>query len=136
MSMKMKKSFKDVRQWQRYQFFGSATVTVPKQKIIVDSTIANISFSGLGLYSSKPIGKGKKVNIKISFIDKAGKTQEDNISGKVDWEKKFQNMYITGIIFDDEPNIVNQPKLVEHLSWLIDANKWPQPYKDKRIAML
>jgi hypothetical protein len=134
--MKMKKSFEDLRQWQRYQFFGSATVTVSKEKVAVNATVANISFSGLGLYSSEPIGKGKKVNIKISFIDKAGKMQDDIISGKVDWQKKFQNMYLTGIIFDDEPNTVNQPKLVKHLSWLIDANKWPQPYKDKRIAML
>ena len=136
MSMKMKKSFEDLRQWQRYQFFGSATVTVSKEKVAVNATVANISFSGLGLYSSEPIGKGKKVNIKISFIDKAGKMQDDIISGKVDWQKKFQNMYLTGINFDDEPNTANQPKLVEHLSWLIDANKWPQPYKDKRIAML
>ena len=136
MSVKMKKSFEDLRQWQRYQFFGSATVTVSKEKVAVNATVANISFSGLGLYSSEPIGKGKKVNIKISFIDKAGKMQDDIISGKVDWQKKFQNMYLTGINFDDEPNTANQPKLVEHLSWLIDANKWPQPYKDKRIAML
>jgi hypothetical protein len=136
MNMKSKKSFEDARQWQRYQFFGSATVAVSKEKASVNATVANISFSGLGLYSSKPIGKGKKVNIKISFIDKAGKMQDDTISGRVDWQKKFQNMYLTGIIFDDEPNTVNQPKLVEHLSWLIDANKWPQPYKDKRIAML
>jgi hypothetical protein len=134
--MRKKIKFEDDRKWHRYQFFGSATVTVSKEKVIVNATVANISFSGLGLYSSKSVGRGKKVNIKLSFIDKSGKTQEDSISGKVDWEKKFQNMYLTGIIFDDEPNTINQPKLVEHLSWLIDANKWPQPYKDKRIAML
>ncbi|MFZ3136801.1 MAG: PilZ domain-containing protein [Thermodesulfovibrionales bacterium] len=134
--MRKKNNFEDDRKWHRYQFFGSATVTVSKEKVIVHATVANISFSGLGLYSSNPVGKGKKVNIKISFIDKAGKMQDDTISGKVDWQKKFQNMYLTGIIFDDEPNIVHQPRLMEHLSWLIDANKWPQPYKDKRIAIM
>jgi hypothetical protein len=133
---KKKKSFEDVRKWQRYHFFGSAVVTVPKEKGVIDATIANISFSGIGLYSSQPIGKGKRVNIRISFLDKAGKVQEDTVSGKVDWQKKFKNMYLTGVIFDEEPNILNQPRLVEHLTWLIDTYNLPQPYKDKRIAML
>jgi hypothetical protein len=134
--MRKTKSSEESRKWQRYQFFGSATITVPKETEVVEATIANISLSGIGLYSLKSIGKGKKVSIKISFVDKAGKMQEDSISGKVDWQKKFQNMYLTGIIFDEEPNGVKQPRLVEHLTWLIDTYKWPQPYKDKRIAML
>ena len=134
--MRKTKSSEESRKWQRYQFFGSATITVPKEKEVVEATIANISLSGIGLYSLKSIGKGKKVSIKISFVDKSGKMQEDSIWGKVDWQKKFQNMYLTGIIFDEEPNGVKQPRLVEHLTWLIDTYKWPQPYKDKRIAML
>jgi hypothetical protein len=134
--MRKTKSSEESRKWQRYQFFGSASITVPKETEVVEATIANISLSGIGLYSLKSIGKGKKVSIKISFVDKSGKMQEDSISGKVDWQKKFQNMYLTGIIFDEEPNGVKQPRLVEHLTWLIDTYKWPQPYKDKRIAML
>ncbi len=134
--MREKRKSKNARKCHRYQFFGSAAVTVPKEKTVINATIANISFSGTGLYSSKSIGRGKKVNIKISFIDNAGKVQEDTISGKVDWQKKFKSMYLIGIIFDEEPNTVNQPKLVEHLTWLIDTYNWPQPYKDKRIAML
>ena len=46
-----KKSFVDTRQWYRYQFFGTAAVTVLEEKIVVDTSIANISFSGMGLYS-------------------------------------------------------------------------------------
>ena len=133
---KRKTGFEDGRKWHRYQFFGSAAVTVIKEKTAVSATVANISFSGLGLYSPKPVGKGKKVHIKISFIDQSGKAQENTISGKVDWQKKFQDMYLIGIIFDEEPSTAHQPELVEHLSWLIDTYKWPQPYKDKRIAML
>jgi hypothetical protein len=135
--MKNKKTgFEDERKWHRYQFFGSAFVTVQKAKAGIAATIANISFSGLGLYSPKPVGKGKKVTVRVSFIDQTGKTQENTISGQVDWQKKFQNMYLIGIIFDEEPNTAYQPQLVEHLTWLIDTYKWPQPYKDKRIAML
>jgi hypothetical protein len=131
-----KKNFEEARKWHRYQFFGSAQVSVPQENISIEATIANISFSGIGLYSAKPVGKGRKVEITIAFIDRSGKPREDKISGKVDWQKKFQNMYLTGIIFDEEPNVMHQPKLVEHLIWLIDTNKWPQPFKDKRIAML
>ena len=136
-SMRRKKrSFVDTRKWYRYQFFGNATVTVPKDKVVVNATIANISFSGLGLYSSAPIGRGKSLKIKISFIDRAGKVKEDITAGKIDWQKKFRNTYLIGIIFDEELNIVNQPNLLEHLIWLINTYNWPQPYKDKRIAML
>jgi hypothetical protein len=135
--MKGKKtSFADARKWNRYQFFGSASVIVGNDKKVKDATVANISLSGIGLYSRYSIGKGKKVKVKISFIDKYGKTQDDTVRGKVDWQSKFRKMYLVGIIFEDELNMSQQPKLLEHLSWLIDTYKWPQPYKDKRIAML
>ncbi|MBE0426541.1 MAG: PilZ domain-containing protein [Nitrospirae bacterium] len=133
---KKKKPPVDTRKWFRYQFFGSGAVIFPKENTVVDTTIANISFSGIGLYSSTPVGKGKKVKIKISFVDRKGKICEDFTEGKVDWQKKFKNIYLVGVIFDEELNTVNQPKLLEHLTWLIDTFNWPQPYKDKRISML
>src|SRR4030065_1214178 len=133
---KKERGFVDTRQWYRYQFFGNATVTFPKKKNIINATIANISFSGIGLYSPTPIGKGKKVRIKITFIDRAGKTCEDITTGKIDWQSKFKNAYLLGILFDEELNILSQPKLLEHLIWLINTYSWPQPYKDQRIAML
>lgn len=134
--MRKKKKFEEIRKWHRYHFFGSAEVSALKENVVVDAMVANISFSGIGLYSFKSIGKGKQVAIKLSFLDKSGKTQEDTITGKVDWQKKFRNMYLTGIIFDEEPNFPNHPRLLEHLTWLIDTYNLPQPYKDKRIAML
>jgi len=134
--MKGKKSSEDVRRWFRYQFFGSASVMLPGEGTVLNTTIANISLSGLGLYSTSSIGRGKKVKVTICFVDKNGKVQEEMATGRVDWQKKFLNMRLIGIIFDEELNAVSQPKLLEHLSWLIDTYKWPQPYKDKRIAML
>jgi hypothetical protein len=131
-----KKSLIDIRKWYRYQFFGTATVTVPKEKIVVDASIANISFSGIGLYSPAPIGKNKKVDIKISFINKDGKVCEDSTTGKVDWQSKLKNIYLLGIFFDEELNMINHPKLLGHLVWLIDTLNLPQPYKDKRISTL
>ena len=132
----VKQKSENVRKWYRYQFFGSANVRIPKEKQVIDANIANISFSGIGLYSSKPIGKGKTVKIKISFVDKHGKVQAEIATGKVDWQSKFKSMYLTGIFFDNELSVTNQPRLIEHLTWLIDTYNWPQPYKDQRISML
>jgi hypothetical protein len=131
-----KQILENLRKWYRYQFFGSANVRIPKEKQVIDANIANISFSGIGLYSSNPIGKGKAVKIKISFVDKHGKVQAEIATGKVDWQSKFKSMYLTGIFFDNELSVTTQPMLIEHLTWLIDTYKWPQPYKDQRISML
>lgn len=133
---KKKKGFVDTRKWYRYQFFGKATVSVPNENIVIDTTVANISFSGIGLYSPAPVAKGKKVRINISFIDRNGKVCEDITAGKVDWQMKFKDSYFIGIFFDEELNISDQPMLLDHLRWLINTYGWPEPYKDKRIAML
>jgi hypothetical protein len=131
-----KKSLIDIRKWYRYEFLGTATVTLPKEKIVVDASIANISFSGIGLYSPAPIGKNKRVDMKISFINKDGKVCEDSMTGRVDWLSKLKNIYLLGIFFDEELNMINHPKLLGHLVWLIDTFNLPQPYKDKRISTL
>jgi len=133
---KKKKSYVDNRKWYRYHFFGTAAVTVLKENTVIDAMIADISFSGIGLYSPSPIGRSKKVRIKISFINSSGKTCEDTATGRVDWQLKFGNTYLMGISFDDELNVTNQPMLFKHLADLIELYNWPQPYKDRRIAML
>jgi hypothetical protein len=135
--MKKKKTApRDTRNWNRYQFFGVAAVSAQKEATIHKTTIANISLSGMGVYSATPIGKDRKAVITISFVDRNGKMRQDTAAGKVDWQRKFSGLYLIGILFDEELNTLNQPRLLEHLSWLIDTYHWPQPYKDKRIAML
>ncbi len=133
---KNKKGYLCNRKWYRYHFFGIASVKVLKENTAIDTTIADISFSGMGLYSPTPIGKGKKVMIKISFINRSGKSCEDTATGRVDWQLKFGNTYLMGISFDEELTIINQPMLFKHLTELIESYNWPQPYKDRRIAML
>lgn len=124
------------RRWYRYNFFGKAEISVSEDGTVADATIANISFAGLGIYSPVFIRKGKKIKVKISFIDSKGKVQKENIAGKVDWISKLGNSYLMGIFFDEELNAVKQPLLVKHLAWLINSYNFPQPYKDKRVSML
>lgn len=124
------------RQWHRYLFIGTAKIKVGGERTSTSATISNISVSGIGLYSPKPIGKGKTVKLKISFIDGKGRVSEDTVEGKVDWQSKFKGIYLVGVLFNEELNVQNQPRLMGHLSWLIDTFTLPQPYKDKRIATL
>src|SRR3989304_8444119 len=112
---KKKKNHLCNRKWYRYHFFGTASVQVLKENTVIDTTIADISFSGMGLYSSAPIGKGKKVMIKISFINRSGKSCEDTATGRVDWQLKFGNTYLMGISFDEELTVINQPMLFQVL---------------------
>jgi len=131
-----KKKVIDGRKWYRYNFFGKAEITVPEDGSVSDASIANISFAGLGVYSPVLIRKGKKITVKISFIDSNGKVQDENIAGKVDWVSKLGKSYLMGIFFDEELNAVKQPLLIKHLAWLINSYNFPQPYKDKRVSML
>jgi len=124
------------RQWHRYQFIGIAKIRVRGERTSTTTTISNISLPGIGLYSPTSIGKGKTVKLKVSFIDRKGRISDDTIEGKVDWQSKFRGIYLVGILFDEELNMQNQPRLMGHLSWLIDTYKLPPPYKDKRIATL
>jgi hypothetical protein len=133
---KKKKSYLGNRKWYRYHFFGTASVKVLKENTVMDTTISDISFSGMGLYSQAPIGKGKKVKIKISFLNRTGKACEDTATGRIDWQLKFGDTYLIGIAFEEELNINKQPTLFKHLTELIETYHWPQPYKDRRIAML
>lgn len=133
---KKEKSFDDSRKWHRYQFIGTSKITVPDDRISVDATIGNISLSGIGLYSPEPIGRGKKVRLKIAFIDHKGKVSGDLVEGRVDWQSRLKKVYLVGVLFNEELNAINQPKLMEHLAWLIDTFKWPSPFKDRRIATL
>jgi hypothetical protein len=135
--MKNKKNITPMeRQWHRYQFIGTAKIRVRGERTSTTATISNISVSGMGLYAPKSIGKGKTVKLKVSFIDSKGRVADDTVEGKVDWQSKFKGVYLVGVLFDEELNMQNQPRLMGHLSWLIDTYKLPQPYKDKRIATL
>jgi len=136
MKKRTEKRADDIRKWFRYQFFGSALIETETGKVSLETNIANISFSGMGVYAQKKIGKGTKIRITVSFVNKEGKTSKDLVSGTIDWEKKFKKIYLLGILFDDELNMKAHPRLLPHLLWLIETFNQPQPFGDKRIAIL
>ena len=106
----------------RYYLLGEAKIELLKDKTILDTHIANISFSGIGLYSPIPIDNGRKVKIKVSFFDIARKVQSTCIEGNTIWHSKLGDAYLMGIRFDEELNVTKQPVLFKRLMWLKNIN--------------
>lgn len=131
-----KKKAVEGRRWYRYNFFGTIEITVPGKWTITGGSIANISFAGIGVYSPVLVKKGKKVKLKITFIDSKGKVHKEYTAGTVDWVSKLGKIYLMGIFLDEELNVVKQPLLIGRLAWLVNSYNVPPPYTDKRVSML
>lgn len=109
------------RRHKRHPIFGTAVISadsigsLPLETVIA---IANISQSGLGLYSYTSLEKGTTVTIKISFRSTRGRLLQDTVRGDVIWSTKEGNLYFTGIAFNGELNPQDQPFLYEHFCHL------------------
>ena len=80
----------------------------------VESLVANISRSGLGLYSYSRIEKGISVSIEITFVSLKGSKHKDTVDGEVVWLSKLGRLYYIGVAFYEELNPAKQPVLYEH----------------------
>ena len=87
-------------------------------KAVVDTQIANVSFSGIGLYSPKPIANGREVKMEISFFDITGKIETATMKGSTMWHSKLGNSYLVGIRFNEELTASNQPLLFKRIMLL------------------
>jgi hypothetical protein len=87
-------------------------------KAVVDTQIANVSFSGIGLYSHKPIANGREVKMKISFFDVAGRIETAIMTGSTIWHSKLGNSYLVGIRFNEELTETNKPLLFKRIMLL------------------
>lgn len=111
---------KNRRKYRRYPIFATALIKIKNKKDAVpfESMAANISQSGLGIYSYVPVDKGTPVSIEIKFIAIKGFEQKDAIEGKIVHLSKLGKLYYMGIAFDEELNPVAQPFLYNHF-WKI-----------------
>jgi hypothetical protein len=99
----------------RYHLFGKARIKLLLDKTAIDACIANISFSGVGLYAPVSIPNGRQVKIKISFFDGDGKIQNSVIEGRIIWHSKLGTFYLVGIRFNEVITTANQPLLFKRL---------------------
>ncbi|NOY39314.1 MAG: PilZ domain-containing protein [Nitrospirae bacterium] len=87
----------------------------------IETMVASISQSGMGVYAYAPLEKGTPVTIEISFISVRGIKENDTAEGRIVWLSKMGKIYFVGIAFDEDLNPVRQPRLYEHffkvISW-------------------
>jgi hypothetical protein len=75
--------------------------------------IANISKSGLGLYSFSSMRKGSSVSLDITLTSEGGEKLRDTVNGKVVWLSRKGSLYFIGIAFDEYLSLEKQPYLYE-----------------------
>jgi c-di-GMP-binding flagellar brake protein YcgR len=88
---------------------------------------ADISFSGIGLYSYDVTDVGSGASVEINFIGIDGLSRRDRVDGqvvyasKIEGINKMEGLYFTGIQFDEEINPLGQPFLYDRLQEIL---KW------------
>lgn len=107
----------DARKDKRYPVYATALVRdrggegSPSETMVA---IANISQSGLGLYSFSAMRKGASVSLDITLMANGGEKRRDSVAGKVIWVSKKGSLYFIGIAFDEYLSPEKQPLLYEH----------------------
>jgi c-di-GMP-binding flagellar brake protein YcgR len=83
---------------------------------------ANISLSGIGLYSDGPLEPETEVSLTVHFISKSGGISTDALKGSIVYLRGMSDMYFMGIEFSEEVNKAGQPFLYEHLMDILIAD--------------
>lgn len=108
-----------MRKRQRYPIFASAVIRGKDKRIPVPAetmiAIANISRTGLGLYSYTPVGEGTIVSLDIAFAARGKKERRNTVRGKVVWETKKGALYFSGVALDKSLSPSGQPFLYAYL---------------------
>lgn len=105
---------KNTRKHQRYPYIASAAIRViNSDDEPVTVMVNNISLGGMGVFMEKPPGTGTEISIEINFISMYGAEVRDTIHGKVSSVNKKDDLYLTGISFNEELNPGEQPNIFE-----------------------
>jgi c-di-GMP-binding flagellar brake protein YcgR len=108
------------RRWyKRIVVSGNATLKFKKRGEIksIQTLIANISLTGIGLYSYSSIKVDTKVSVATNFISFKGRLKKDSIEGRVVSNRKIGYTHFLGIQFDEEITAQNQPSLFKRLKY-------------------
>jgi len=120
--------FEDDRQHLRYPISATAVIREkggdgPPVETAV--AVANISRSGLGLYSYASFDEGTPLSMVITFTSPKGTVVSDTVEGRVVWSSelgrlKEGRLYFLGISFDGELNPGKHPFLFEYLELKVE----------------
>lgn len=111
------------RRHQRYPISATADIRIKDENnSSIDTLVANISKSGLGLYSYVSIPDGTPVSIELFFIGIKG-LEKDTIEGNIIHSSKLGSLYYVGVLFGEGINAAAQPLLYGHFWKIVELEK-------------
>lgn len=75
----------------------------------LQALIADISLSGIGLYSNRPIRESTGLSIEVIFMSAEGQMRTASLQGDTVYTRDMGGIYFIGTEFDDEINPARQP---------------------------
>ncbi len=115
----------DKRRHKRVPLAASATIRYNSEGSSepIQAMTADISLSGIGIYSDKPIREGTGLSIEITFFSTEDVTMTVSLQGESVYAREMGGemggMYFVGIEFDEEINPIQQPSLHHHLQKIL-----------------
>jgi len=85
--------------------------------------VADISLSGIGVYSDQPIRDGKDLSVDIYFISSDGSIRCASVDGSIGHARKMRNIYYVGIQFKKDIMPAQHPLLYEYLMTLLRCSR-------------
>jgi len=85
----------------------------------IDAFTADISMSGIGVYSETAIDIDRDVTLAIEFLGNDGLLRTDTIGGHVVYNNILGTKYFTGIEFNEQISPLGQPFLFERLQRIL-----------------
>ena len=75
----------------------------------------NISRGGIGLYSCSPLDEDMDVSLEITFKDIRGNSKVETVDGRIEWQYKWNYIYVIGAKFNQLLDHEETPGLMEYI---------------------
>lgn len=96
----------------------TATVKIiHRDKNFVHACARNINRGGIGIYSYSALEEGANVKLEIVFKDIRGKEIVETLHGRIEWQYKWNWIYVAGIKFHKLLNYAETPGLLEYIEY-------------------
>jgi len=110
-----------IRRHKRIALPATASLTVkggPRVQSL-QTMVADISLSGIGVYSDHAITVGKEIAMDIYFVSSDGSLKSTSVEGNSHYVRRIRDIYYVGIHFKEDLAPEKQPLLYECLMVLL-----------------
>ncbi|MDD5435217.1 MAG: PilZ domain-containing protein [Nitrospira sp.] len=87
------------RRHKRVSLLKEVDVACLNDKAAAKGLIVNISRSGMIIYTTRPLGTGNEIVIKLPFVDEYKVDRIETLVGDIRWTKPLEDFYAIGIQF-------------------------------------